>query len=269
MRNIYRCCALIMIVALLESCESGVNDRMNYMANTEMVEVPITAQEAPSIAGRKLIRTGFVEFETEDMDSTRTKVMTAVQKRHGYLSDDRQNNSPGRISVTMTIRVPADHFNDLLSEATQGVKRLDRKEINVNDATEEFVDIEARLKTKKELEARYLELLEKATAVKDILEIETQIGTLRADIESIEGRLKYLDNQVAYSTLTIAFYKKISRHAEFSGRFENGFRNGWENLIWFFVFLVNIWPFLLMIIAAVLGIRMVRKRRKNKIFGKI
>lgn len=256
--------ALLMVMWLLASCESGVKDRADYFEMNEMSKAIAEDRESPSLEGRKLIRTGYVEFETENIDSTRQRVVSAVQKYNGYLSDDRQNNFPGRVSATMTARIPAGNFNDFLSEATRGVTRFDSKSINVNDATEEFVDIEARLKTKKELEARYLELLKKATAVKDILEIETQIGTLRADIESIEGRLKYLNDQVAFSTLTISFYKKTPKHTEFSAKFKNGFQNGWKNLIWFFVYLVNIWPFVLIIIAAALGVKRIRKKNRKR-----
>ena len=73
--------------------------------------------------------------------------------------------------------------------------------IDSQDVTEEYIDITARLKTKKELEARYLELLKKANKVEEIVSIEKEIGNLRSDIESIEGRLRYINNAVAYSTL--------------------------------------------------------------------
>ena len=71
-------------------------------------------------------------------------------------------------------------------------------------------EIEQCSKTKKEVEARYRELLTRATSVEEILKIEEQIGNIRTEIESAEGRLRYLSNQVQYSTLHVTFYEKYS-----------------------------------------------------------
>ena len=152
-----------------------------------------------------------------------------------------------------------------MDDATKGVERFDNKEINVKDVTEEFLDIQARVKTKKELELRYIDLLKKARNVTEILEIEKQIGLLRAEIESIEGRLKYLEDQVSFSTLTMTFYETVPNESAFGKQFQNGFRNGIDNLMWFFVGLTNIWPFIVIIIGLVYGFLVYRKRKmKNK-----
>ena len=73
--------------------------------------------------------------------------------------------------------------------------------------TEEFVDLKARLKAKKELEDRYLQLLEQAKNVKEMLEIERELSNIREEIEAKEGRLQYLQNKVTLSTIYINFYK--------------------------------------------------------------
>ena len=124
----------------------------------------------------------------------------------------------------------------------------------MKDVTEKFLDIQARLKTKKELENRYLELLNKASSVTEIMEVEKQIGQLRQEIESKEGRLNYLKSKISLSTLTLTFYKSVPNEVEFGNKFKTGFKNGWDNLIWFFVFITNIWPFVLMAIGLMFGI---------------
>lgn len=250
-------------VILFAACQSGnENRRVESSDKLAALPVPMTAQEPEAKPERKLIRDGHVEFETDDIDSTRSRVIQSVKKHQGYISNDQEYKLPGRVSVNMTIRVPAENFDPLIEDATKGVKRFDSKGVNVNDVTEEFIDVEARLKTKKELEERYLELLQKASAVKDILEIETQMGALRSDIESIEGRLKYLENQVAFSTLNLNFYETIPGETEFGARFQDGFRNGWDNLVWFFVFLTNIWPFIVIAFATVVGFKVLKKRKR-------
>jgi hypothetical protein len=103
--------------------------------------------------------------------------------------------------------------------------------------------------------------LKKAKNVIEILEIEKQIGQLRSEIESIEGRLKYLQNQVSFSTLTMTFYEDLPNQTEFGQKFKNGFRNGWDNLILFFVVLTNIWPFILIGLGLVVGLRIYRRKK--------
>ena len=132
------------------------------------------------------------------------------------------------------------------------------------DVTEEFLDIQARLKTKKELEYRYLALLKQAKDVSDILEIEEKMGQLRSDIESIEGRMKYLQSQVRFSTLTVSFYETVPNSVSFGNKFKYGFKNGWENLIWFFVGLINIWPFIIIIAGSIWGLIVYRRNRREK-----
>ncbi len=211
---------------------------------------------------RKLIKEGQVEFETDDMASTRKQILESAEKYEGYIASDEEYKYSNRISNTIVIRVPAKNFDDLLAEATRGVSKFDGKNITTKDVTEEFLDIEARLKTKKELENTYLELLKKAKTVPEVLEVERELGQVRADIESIEGRLKYLTNRVSFSTLSITFYQSVPHQTAFGNKFKNGFKNGWDNLIWFFVALVNIWPFILLAIALIFGIRAWRRKKK-------
>jgi hypothetical protein len=210
---------------------------------------------------RKLIKTGNVEFRTESLPKTRATILETVNQYKGYVASDNEYKSPGRISNTITVRVPANQFDNFLADATKGVKKFDYKSVDVQDVTEEFVDIQARLKTKKELEIRYSELLKQAKTVTEMLEIERQMEQLRSEIESVEGRLKYLESSVSLATLTIIFYEVTSIDNEFTYKFKNGFSNGWNNLIQFFVFLTNIWPFVFIIIGLFFGVRAYRRRK--------
>jgi hypothetical protein len=255
----------LIFVYLLGGCSQSANDSGFHLAKEASMaseaEMEEQGGEAEMEIERKLIKEGWVEFETEDIDATRNTILAALEKYKGYVASDQANRYNGRLSNTLTVRIPAEHFDAFLSEATQGITRFDSKNVNVRDVTEEFVDITARLKTKKELEARYLVLLAEAKNVTEMLEVEKQLGQLRADIESIEGRLKYLENKVSLATLNLTFYENIPGQTNFTGKFGEGFRNGWHNLIWFFVGLVNIWPFLLILL--VLGYLVWRWRKRR------
>lgn len=268
MKRIFKLFGLIMLLSIL-SCNdnysrsnSAIPD-MEVSAEAQYLKPIEDIQQNDLSLERKLIKEGHIAFETDQLNTTRKTIFEAVDKYQGYVSSDQEFNSPGRKSNTMVIRVPAENFDNFLNEATKGVKKIDSKDVNTKDVTEEFLDIEARLKTKKELETRYLDLLKQAKSVIEILEIEKQIGELRSEIESIEGRYKYLENRVSYSSLTMTFYERIPKQTEFGEKFKDGFRNGWNNFIWFFVGLTNLWPFILIGIIFIIGL-LVYARRKKK-----
>ena len=215
---------------------------------------------------RKLIKSGDISFATDSITETKQRIKQAVKKYKAYISSEVEDNYYDRISNDITIRVPFENFDKLLADIGKGVESFDSKNISISDVTSEYLDVEARIKTKKELENRYHELLNKANTVSEILEIEREIANLRSDIESYEGRLKYLKNQVSYSTLEVNFYKTkdVTTQNKFSDKFSDGFSNGWDNFIWFFVFLANVWPFILVILTIVFFVvRYERKRRKK------
>ena len=103
------------------------------------------------------------------------------------------------------------------------------------------------LKNKKELEKRYLEILQQSKSVEDILNIERELGKLREEIEATEGRLNYLSNQVSFSTLSVSLYKKVANETSFLGKIGERFNNGFENLKSFLLFILTVWPFVIII----------------------
>ncbi len=236
-------------------------DSASRAMGSEEAALGATAQTALEAVERKLIKTGSVAFETNDIHVTRKNILATAEKYGGYVSSDQEFRTSGQKSNTIVLRVAADNFDNVLKEATHGIDKFERKEISVQDVTEEFLDIEARLKTKKELEQRYIALLKQANTVSEIREIEREIGQLRAEIESVEGRLKYLQDQVSLSTLTVTFYERLPNQTAFVAEFKASFREGWENLIRFFIVLTAIWPFILLGVGILIGIRMYRKRK--------
>ncbi len=241
MMNLYKLFPLL-LTFLIFSCNEQQNETVSDMSIAEPMMSRSVDEAAVAenivLTERKLVKNGSVEFETD-------------------------NKYSGRISNTIVIRVPSSNFDSFLNDATKGVTRFDTKNIDVSDVTEEFVDHQARLKTKKELESRYLEILQRAKTVTEMLEVEKQLGELRSEIESVEGRLKYLQSQVSLSTLSITFYQNIGNDNAFGSKFKEGFANGWDNLIWFFVFLINIWPFVIVGIILFFGIRRWTKRKRK------
>lgn len=242
-------------------------DKMAASASNGVMESEIELGEPPinhnqSLSQQKIIKEGYISFESNDLLDTRQHVDSVLNHTGGYISSEREYTVSNRISQSLNVRVPIKRFDEFVEKLSQGVGTFDDKSISSRDVTTEYIDVAARTKTKKELEQRYLALLQKAQSVSEILEIERELNTVRADIESMESRLRYLTDQTDYSTLEITYYKNIAKKTAFSSKFSRGFVNGWNNLIWFFVGVVNIWPFVVLVpLITVITLRWLRVRR--------
>jgi hypothetical protein len=250
---------------LLFSCGKGpLNFEGESVSEKVSLNMPILQKRAVmqtvsnTAIERKLIKNGSLDFVTEKIDETRIAVEKLCKQYHAYISTENQNNYNDRIEYRQEIRVPASAFDGLMADIEAMGERIEARTINTQDVTEEFIDVEARLKTKRELESRYLSLLKQAKSVADILSIESQIAATRADIESMQGRLNYLINQVSYSTLEIMYHENTIPDFGFASKFVVALRNGWDNLLTFLTALASLWPFV------VIGFLFVWRLRKWK-----
>lgn len=258
------CASLLATVLLAGACgRNAYEPAMERVSDGQevMLESPAAAEDKAAVE-RKVIKEGNLSFETDDLVRAQLNLDSLIKRHNGYATSDQSFRTFGRESRSLVVRVPAANFDALVAAIDPIALRIDQRDIRTQDVTEEFVDVEARLRTKKELENRYLKLLDRADQVEEILAIEQQIGTLRADIEATEGRLRYLTSQSDYSTLNISFYKTIPTTSEFGHRFKDGVGNGWENFVDFIIWLVNGWPFLIVLVAALVVWRRWRKQRK-------
>ncbi len=239
-------------------------------AQAEVAPVEAAAMQsppAPENTDQKIIREARLRFETPDIDQTYNQIVTATKKYDAQIQNDSENKEYDAVSRSLTIRIPNQYFDAFLSEAGQGVDYFDQKEISSTDVTEEYIDVDARLNAKKKLEARYLELLSKAGKVSEMLEIERQLANVRAEIEAREGRLRYLKNRVAQSTVYISFYKAVATEGgakvSYGAKLGNAVATGFNSILLFFVALLNNWPLILILVALIFWLwRKFKKRKK-------
>ena len=206
------------------ACNGDSSSKSDYAASPEAsiesaVNLDASEYEAQQNSNdqieQKLIKEAYLEFETQDLEKTHTNIMAFVKQHKGYVQDDGSNKYYDRISRQLTIRVPTKGFQPMMDALEKSVKHFDSKRISSKDVTEEFIDLEARLKAKRALEKRYMELLSKAKNVKEILEVERELSKIREAIEAKQGRLQYLQNKVSLSTINIVFYKTLATDGGF------------------------------------------------------
>jgi len=275
---------LIACTALIFSCGNKTDQEVHLgeLKTLDVVdsEVPAARQaiakapisdksELNYIDHKKIIKDAHIGVQVDNYHDYRTKVDSSIHRSKGYISADNLNKSDYSINCNLSIRIPAESFETFLAFIEGGDVKLLYKNVSARDVTEEFIDIEIRLKTKREVEKRYTQLLAQARTIKDILEVEEKLRIIREEIESKEGRLNYLKNQVAYSTIHLQITQNLdykyepTKERNFFQRLWKSLDKGWKGFVAFLLFLVRIWPVIIIGLAIFYYIRRVR-RKKHK-----
>lgn len=219
---------------------------------------------------KKIIKKARIGYEVDDYAVEIRRIKNLVNTYGGYISSEGEESSNYRIENSLVIRLPAEVMDKLMDTLTSGVKRLDYKTVTAQDVTEEFVDIQARLKTKREVEERFVEILGKAKTIEEILEVENQLRKIREEIEAKEGRLKYLENQVGLSTIDLHVYQTLDykyvpqKGKGFGERLLQAMDKGWKGLLNLIIGIVYLWPFLLILGAIAFFLRRYFKRKRQE-----
>lgn len=204
---------------------------------------------------KKIIKDGEIEIKSNDLYTGKKEVDQLLQNLNGYYEYEEIKNEEDMLRYELKIRLPAQNFEKLIENLEKGKNEITKKKIQARDVTTEHIDIETRLNNKKKYLNRFNELLSKSTTIKDILSLEENIRKLQEEIESQEGQLKYLNDQVNYSTLHISIfkikdfqYKPIHQH-NFWERLKNALANGWISLIGLIIWLISLWPYFIISIG--------------------
>lgn len=215
---------------------------------------------------KKIIRDGSMTIKSKNIESSKSRIDSLIKVLHGYYEQDVLENGTNNIRYDIKIRIPSSNFDALIAGVQQGTDEIEYKNITARDVTEEYVDLQSRLASKEAYLKRYREILSKATNIKDILEIERNIRILQEEIESTNGRLKYLGDQVAFSTLNIKLYQPKDfvynppQKDNFMQRLIKALDHGWSFMLNVIVGIFTLWPVLI-----VVGIGLfIYKRKKNK-----
>ena len=160
------------------------------------------------LKNKKIIKDGSISIKVKNVEAAKKRMDAIIKSYDAYYENESFENNEAKVSYHLKIRVPSKQFEVFLKASEKGEGEIVFKNIDARDVTEEYVDGEIRLTSKKLFRNRYNQLLEKAGKVEDILAIEENIRTLQEEIESQEGQLKFLDDQVAYSTLEVYLFSE-------------------------------------------------------------
>ena len=155
----------------------------------------------------QIIRTAYMSLEVEDYFLASQKAEAYAKKYGGYVSSsDARADQNNKHSGTVTLRIPETHFDATMAELSL-LGSIQSKSVNGNDVTEQYIDLIARKDNAEAHEARLVGLYADTTSVKDMMNVEQEISRVREEIERYTGQLRYLENRVSMSTITVQMHE--------------------------------------------------------------
>ncbi len=217
----------------------------------------------------KIIKSAKAKYKVKNVKIATQQIKQVVIQYSAYVSDMRFENNLYKKENRFTIKIPQQYFDTAMDSISNFTEFIDYENITTQDVTEEYVDLESRLKTKLEVKQRYESILRKnAITVEDILATEDKIRIIQEEIESSQGRLKYLSNKVAFSTIQIELYETVNYKEEpttynktFWTKTKNALSFGWDFLESLFLGILHIWP---LVISGIILFIYIKRRLKKK-----
>jgi len=175
-------------------------DQSTEAAPSEQTQVETTTN-------RMIIHHAQLQVKVKEFEQAQLKIEKKVTEYGGYIVESniyRQDTEA--VSGTMIIRIPEKHFQSFLKDAEEEATILERN-VTGQDVTEQFVDLQSRVTSKRAVEARLLEFMGTAQKTEDLLKISADLAKVQEEIEVIVGKMNYLENQTSYSTIEIAMFE--------------------------------------------------------------
>jgi len=244
-----------------------INTEGNW-ANENLVDIeeeieiaPPRTHQPPSPPGinvrtpaipREVIKTADYKLQVEDLDNSTNTIHKLAEQYDAYVSGMDLNSSARMVNNVMTLRVPNANFESLLKAISAEAIFTNHKKIHAQDVTEQYVDIQSRLKVKKEIKAKYEKMLrDDAKSLTQIFNAEEKIRVLQEEIEAKEGKLRYLSHKIDLSEIKLEIYQQVEyqdklfvQNKSFFQKSKDGFLNGWSSVQTVLLSMLNIWPIL-------------------------
>jgi hypothetical protein len=183
----------------------------NYGKEMEKVSLNDVDREGSTAeaADRKIIRNADITIEVPSTVEAQHQVTSIAESHDGFVvtseAKQRESNDPAQrtLEIKLVVRVPSNQFGRAFDEIKKLAGNTPAEQVTSQDVTEDFIDLEARIKTQKALEVQFLEIMRQANKIADALEVQRQIAEVRTEIEKLEGRKRFLENRSSLSTINV------------------------------------------------------------------
>jgi hypothetical protein len=268
------CFALIIITITIAGCErkmeasEGANTSESSTLATSVSQQAAAASDLYSNGLTKIIKSANYRFEVKDVHKSIDAIEVAIRKYNAFISSSDLRLDNPVLESKMTIRVPNEFFHELLKEIDNEAQFVNFRDIKTEDVSKQFVDLESRLRSKREVEQRYMEILrKKAGTIEDLLKAEKQIGELHEEIEATVSRINYLKDEVRYSTINLEIYQKVeqiiagNKTSTFNDM-RQALASGWHGLIAVVTAILYLWPMVILVSVSFILYRVSKKKQQ-------
>jgi hypothetical protein len=171
--------------------------------------VPMAAADwgMEPVEERMIIWTGDISLIVKDAEESLEKVEAIARDLGGYVVNSSSWYQEEQLRARLTIRVPAEEFDTAMAHLKNLAIRVESRNISTQDVTEEYTDLDSRLRNLEATETELLELLtevrERTRKAEDVLAVHRELSNIRGQIEQVKGRMQYLEKMTAMATINI------------------------------------------------------------------
>lgn len=162
---------------------------------------------------RQIIYRANMTMEVADYAEAQSQVKDLLHVSDGYILQFSEMQSNYELGGNYVLKVPAVGFSSFIDSLDAMNPLSMQKNVQGQDVTEEYVDLSSRLAAKEVVEARLLSFMENAQNAEDLVSFSRELASVQEEIEQIKGRMRYLDQNVAYATVELRLYEKIEASA--------------------------------------------------------
>ncbi|MDW7616351.1 DUF4349 domain-containing protein [Peribacillus simplex] len=189
--------------SLPKSQEEKAESKMDSSLSGEQASDKKAEKEAAT-NDRMVIHQAQLQLKVKNLEKTQMKIERKANEYGGYIVESNvYREDEERVEGTITVRIPEARFQDFLVVTEGQASEVVGRNVTGQDVTEQYVDLKARLKSKRAVEERLLAFMQDAKKTEDLLKISSDLAAVQEEIEQLTGQMKYLENQTSYSTVTI------------------------------------------------------------------
>ena len=217
---------------------------------------------------KKIIKTATVKLEVKNFNNYNESLHKKIKQYGGYIAGEDNFFTEEKSEMVVTLKVPVQQFELLMNELGAADIKVIERSIKTEDVTGQVVDIKSRLEAKKQMRLKYLDFLKQSKNMAEVLQVQAEINNIQEEIEAATGRIQYLSNQSAYSTIQLTFYEPLAGFKpgndspSFFASAATAFKTGADFIKNLALGLITIWPLL---ILGFIGLYLWRRNKPVKI----
>ncbi|MFZ7942135.1 MULTISPECIES: DUF4349 domain-containing protein [Bacillaceae] len=192
----------------MDTSQAGSGEQAALFNNDKAKENQTAGAATIEVTNKMVIYQADLQLRVKKFEQTVRSLEEKAEKYGGYIAESTvAREGKEQVSGSLRIRIPQKHFQDFLHDAEGQAAEVLQRNISGQDVTEQYVDLESRLKSKKAVEERLLTFMQGAAKTEDLLKISADLAAVQEEIETIQGKMKFLENQTSFSTVTITLYE--------------------------------------------------------------